>query len=260
MMGTENGVAAAAVLAGAGLCLLCQRNQRCRPSRAALGGNGSKYAACKQYFVNNEWPSSMHGATLQTSNPAMQEVRNTLPTVNEADVDDKVAAAARAIFMRRDMPGSTRCDMLLQLNDLMATHQRQLPQWGNDDRDTSAGVTRRVGVTLEIALLHCLAGWAAQTMLIMKEIQHLMQCVWQTRSTYGTGSTAWEATEANWTEQDDKYLVCISGLFGRCAVDRHVRHPGDATNITMTLAPEARTLPLNTTLSQAPLWLNPRVS
>ena len=134
-----------------------------------------------------------------------------MPTADKADVDDEVAAAKRALFMWRDVPGSPRCDMLLKLANLLAEHQQRLAEWDTGDNGTPKVVARRVGVDLAIELFRYFVGWAAKDILVVEEIKHLMRWVWHTENTYGTGATAWESAMANLKEQDDKHLIFISG-------------------------------------------------
>ena len=208
MLMTTAGAAAAGLLTGAGICLLNRRDQQHRPSREALGGDGSQCATCKQHFVNNTRASSVRGATPQTINPAKQEVLTAMPTVDKADLDDVAAAAEMAILARIDVPESARCDALLHLEHLLAAHQPRLTGWDNNGDGAAVSVTWRVEMSLEIELFHFFAGWAAKDMLIMEEIKHLVRHVCQAEDTSGTESTAREAAMASLTERDYEHLVC----------------------------------------------------
>ena len=76
----------------------------------------------------------------QTVNPATQQVLATVPTVEKAHMDDEVAPAERALFMWRDVPGSTRYHMLLKLANLLA-----------EDRDNSSLRNRTAGTMARLS-------------------------------------------------------------------------------------------------------------
>jgi|UniRef100_A0A6T1ZL54 aldehyde dehydrogenase (NAD+) len=117
-----------------------------------------------QHFINNEWVNSVNGGTLDTINPATEEVLATVQAADKADVDIAVAAAKKAFFSWRDVPGPKRRDLLLKLADLIDENKQELAEWESKDNGKPVSVARDVDVTLAAEHFRYFAGWADKGM------------------------------------------------------------------------------------------------
>ena len=90
-----------------------------------------------------------------------------MQAADKADVDCAVAAAKKALFTWRDVPGSTRRDLLLKLANLMAEHQQELAEWESRDNGKPVSVARDVDVALAIEHFRYFAGWADKGMQVI---------------------------------------------------------------------------------------------
>ena len=119
-----------------------------------------------QHFINNEWVNSVNGGTLDTINPATEEVLATVQAADKADVDIAVAAAKKAFFSWRDVPGPKRRDLLLKLADLIDENKQELAEWESKDNGKPVSVARDVDVTLAAEHFRYFAGWADKGMQV----------------------------------------------------------------------------------------------
>ncbi len=114
-----------------------------------------------QAFINNKFVDSRSGATLQTHNPATEELIATVAACDKADVDDAVKAA-RAAFEGpwTKVDGAARGKLLNRLADLCEQHKDELATI--EVLDNGKPFTQYLAADMALIVTHLryFAGWA----------------------------------------------------------------------------------------------------
>src|SRR6185437_11756913 len=83
-------------------------------------------ATSQKIFVGGAWVDSAAGATMDVLNPATGEMIAQVPSCTAEDVDEAVAAAARALPEWLDTTPGERADVLLKLGDVLEENADEL--------------------------------------------------------------------------------------------------------------------------------------
>ena len=97
-----------------------------------------------QMFIDGEWCDAQDGATLESINPATEEVWATAAVAGEAEVNRAVAAADRALKQGSwaEMNATARGKLLRRLGDLIAENSQRLGDIETTDSGKLASETR----------------------------------------------------------------------------------------------------------------------
>ncbi|NMF99536.1 aldehyde dehydrogenase family protein [Aromatoleum toluolicum] len=115
-------------------------------------------------LVGGLWVDSGSGRTLDVINPATEEVISRVPAGDAKDVDLAVQAASCA-FESGSWPKMTPMDrerLLLRLADLVEQNAQAMAEIESIDNGKPATIAKAVDVTLSIAFLRYMAGWATK--------------------------------------------------------------------------------------------------
>jgi len=126
----------------------------------ALQVTGAHGSIETRLFINNEFVESKSGETFATINPETEEVIAQVQRANEEDVDIAVAAARTAFKSWRDVPGTTRRDLMLKLADLLERDKQLIAEIESLDNGKPVSVARDVDIALAIKHFRYFAGWA----------------------------------------------------------------------------------------------------
>lgn len=116
-----------------------------------------------QLFIDNKFVDSVSGNTLETINPATEEVICSVSAAVKEDVDLAVQAAQRAFEIGsewRTMDASVRGEIIYRLADLMERDREELAGLETLDNGKPYGDSFNVDLTLAIKCLRYYAGWA----------------------------------------------------------------------------------------------------
>jgi len=132
----------------------------------AISSRAQEFLARKNHsmFINGAWVNSQSGKSFEVLDPATEKVIAHVPAANAADVDLAVRAAAEA-FERgpwSKMRPNDRERLMLKLADLMEQNIDTLSEIESIDNGKSAVVAKFVDITLSIAFLRYMAGWATK--------------------------------------------------------------------------------------------------
>ncbi|WP_280204115.1 aldehyde dehydrogenase family protein [Nocardia farcinica] len=116
-----------------------------------------------QLFIDGEWRPGRAG-TFATVDPATGKVITDVAQASTADVDDAVAAAARAYTAPSwaAMLPATRARLLNRLADLVEAHADELALLETTDQGQPLGVAAGISVPNAVEHLRYYAGWATK--------------------------------------------------------------------------------------------------
>src|SRR5437763_984309 len=115
-------------------------------------------------FVNNEWVSSSHGATLIVEDPSTGREVGRIVDASDADVDRAVAAARVAFDDGRwsDLPPKVRERTINKLADLIEAHTAEFAELEAIDNGKPIGFATMVDIPGAVDHLRYMAGWASK--------------------------------------------------------------------------------------------------
>jgi len=115
-------------------------------------------------FINNEWVSSSHGATLIIEDPSTGREVGRIVDASDADVDRAVAAARAAFDDGRwsDLPPKARERTINKLADLLEAHSAELAELEAIDVGKPVGFAKVVDIPGAVDHLRYMAGWASK--------------------------------------------------------------------------------------------------
>ncbi|PAV20791.1 NAD-aldehyde dehydrogenase [Pyrrhoderma noxium] len=113
-------------------------------------------------FINNEFVPSVDGLTIETVNPATEEVICKVSAASEKDIDIAVAAARKAFNTTwgKNVTGVERARLINKLADLMERDQQILAELESLDNGKPVRIARDVDIADSIGCLRYYAGWA----------------------------------------------------------------------------------------------------
>ena len=99
-------------------------------------------------FINNEWVSSSHGATLIVEDPSTGREVGRIVDASDADVDRAVAAARAAFDDGRwsNLPPRARERTILKLADLIEAHAAEFAELEAIDNGKPVGFAKMVDI------------------------------------------------------------------------------------------------------------------
>src|SRR5882762_6988630 len=115
-------------------------------------------------FIDNEWVSSTHGATLVVEDPSTGREVGRIVDASDADVDRAVAAARAAFDDGRwsDLPPKVRERTINKLADLIEGHAAEFAELEAIDNGKPVGFATMVDIPGAVDHLRYMAGWASK--------------------------------------------------------------------------------------------------
>lgn len=115
-------------------------------------------------FINNEWVSSTHDATLIVEDPSVGREVSRIVDASNADVDRAVAAARAAFDDGRwsNLPPNRRERIINRLADLIEAHAEEFAELEAIDNGKPVGMARAIDIPAAIDQLRYMAGWASK--------------------------------------------------------------------------------------------------
>ncbi len=115
-------------------------------------------------FINNEWVSSSHGATLIVEDPSTGREVGRIVDASDADVDRAVAAARTAFDDGRwsNLPPKARERAINKLADLIEAHTAEFAELEAIDNGKPMGMAKMVDIPGSVDHLRYMAGWASK--------------------------------------------------------------------------------------------------
>ena len=115
-------------------------------------------------FINNEWVSSSHGATLIVEDPSTGREVGRIVDASDADVDRAVAAARAAFDDGRwsNLPPKARERAINKLADLIEAHTAESAELEAIDNGKPMGMAKMVDIPGSVDHLRYMAGWASK--------------------------------------------------------------------------------------------------
>src|SRR5690242_3883108 len=115
-------------------------------------------------FINNEWVSSTHGATLIVEDPSTGREVGRFVDATDADVDRAVAAARTAFDDGRwtGLPPIAREGMIHALANLIEKHAAEFAELEAIDNGKPRGIAAALDIPASIGMLRYMAGWATK--------------------------------------------------------------------------------------------------
>ena len=115
-------------------------------------------------FINNEWVSSSHAATLIVEDPSTGREVGRIVDSSDADVDRAVAAARAAFDDGRwsNLPPKVRERTINKLADLIETHAAEFAELEAIDNGKPVGFAKMIDVPGSVDHLRYMAGWASK--------------------------------------------------------------------------------------------------
>ncbi len=115
-------------------------------------------------FINNEWVTSTHDATLVVEDPSTGKEISRIVDASDADVDRAVAAARAAFDDGRwtNLPPNQRERMMNKLADLLEAHAEELAELEAIDVGKPVGMAKVVDIPASVDHLRYMAGWASK--------------------------------------------------------------------------------------------------
>ncbi|MBV8740428.1 MAG: aldehyde dehydrogenase family protein, partial [Sinobacteraceae bacterium] len=127
---------------------------------------GAKRALARKpaLFINNEWVSSSHGATLVVEDPSTRKEVSRIVDASDADVDRAVAAARAAFDDGRwsNLPPRVRERIINKLADLIEANAAEFAELEAIDNGKPVGMAAVVDVPAAVDQLRYMAGWASK--------------------------------------------------------------------------------------------------
>jgi phenylacetaldehyde dehydrogenase len=115
-------------------------------------------------FINNEWVSSSHGATIAVEDPSTGKEISQVVDASDKDVDRAVAAARAAFDDGRwsNLPPMVRERTMHRLADLMEANADELAELEAIDNGKPKGMAAAVDIPGAISQIRFMAGWASK--------------------------------------------------------------------------------------------------
>lgn len=115
-------------------------------------------------LIGGDWVDSVSRRTLDVIDPATEDVIARVPAGDAADVDLAVRAASRAFESGawRKMTPMDRERLLLKLADLVEQNAQAMAEIESIDNGKPVTIAKAVDVTLSVAFLRYMAGWATK--------------------------------------------------------------------------------------------------
>jgi len=115
-------------------------------------------------FINNEWVTSTHGATIPVEDPSTGREIGRLVDASSADVDRAVTAARTAFDDGRwsNLPPNRRERIMNKLADLLEAHADEFAELEAIDNGKPIGMARMIDVPASVDHLRYMAGWASK--------------------------------------------------------------------------------------------------
>ncbi|EJD00956.1 NAD-aldehyde dehydrogenase [Fomitiporia mediterranea MF3/22] len=113
-------------------------------------------------FINNEFVRSVDGSTIESVNPATEEVICKISAASEKDIDLAVAAARKAFKTTwgKNVTGVERAKLINKLADLIERDQEELAQLESLDNGKPVRIAREGDIADSVGCLRYYAGWA----------------------------------------------------------------------------------------------------
>jgi len=115
-------------------------------------------------FINNEWVSSTHGATIVVEDPSTGREVGRIVDASDADVDRAVAAARAAFDDGRwsNLPPGKRERIINKLADCIEAHAGEFAELEAIDNGKPVGMATVVDIPAAADHLRYMAGWASK--------------------------------------------------------------------------------------------------
>jgi phenylacetaldehyde dehydrogenase len=115
-------------------------------------------------FINNEWVTSSHGATLVVEDPSTGREVGRIVDASDADVDRAVAAARAAFDDGRwsNLPPKARERAINKLADLIEAHAAEFAELEAIDNGKPVGFAAMIDIPGSVDHLRYMAGWASK--------------------------------------------------------------------------------------------------
>jgi phenylacetaldehyde dehydrogenase len=115
-------------------------------------------------FINNEWVSSTHGATIVVEDPSTGREVGRIVDASDADVDRAVAAARAAFDDGRwsNLPPGKRERIINKLADCIEAHAAEFAELEAIDNGKPVGMATAVDIPAAADHLRYMAGWASK--------------------------------------------------------------------------------------------------
>src|SRR5215468_5819919 len=115
-------------------------------------------------FINNEWVSSTHGATLIVEDPSTGREVGRIVDASNADVDRAVAAARTAFDDGRwsDLPPQVRERTINKLANLLEANLPEFAELEAIDNGKPVAFAKMVDIPGSVDHLRYMAGWASK--------------------------------------------------------------------------------------------------
>ena len=115
-------------------------------------------------FINNEWVSSTHDATIAVEDPSVGREIARIVDASKADVDRAVGAARAAFDDGRwsNLPPNKRERIINKLADLIEAHAAEFAELEAIDNGKPIGMASAVEVPGAVDMLRYMAGWASK--------------------------------------------------------------------------------------------------
>jgi phenylacetaldehyde dehydrogenase len=115
-------------------------------------------------FINNEWVSSSHGATLVVEDPSTGREVGRIVDASDQDVDRAVAAARTAFDDGRwsNLPPKVRERAINKLADLLEAHAAELAELEAIDNGKPVAFANMIDIPGSVDHLRYMAGWASK--------------------------------------------------------------------------------------------------
>ncbi|HEY2677936.1 MAG TPA: aldehyde dehydrogenase family protein, partial [Steroidobacteraceae bacterium] len=115
-------------------------------------------------FINNEWVSSTHGATIVVEDPSTGREVGRIVDASDADVDRAVSAARAAFDDGRwsNLPPGKRERIINKLADLIEAHAVEFAELEAIDNGKPVGMATVVDIPAAVDHLRYMAGWASK--------------------------------------------------------------------------------------------------
>ena len=84
-------------------------------------------------LIGKDWVDAASGETIQVTNPATNELVDTVPSLSVEEVNKAVDEAYAAQKAWEETPLLTRCEAMLKFKDLVAEHQAELAKLLSDE-------------------------------------------------------------------------------------------------------------------------------
>jgi phenylacetaldehyde dehydrogenase len=115
-------------------------------------------------FIDNQWVTSTHGATLAVEDPSTGQEVSRIVDASDADVDRAVAAARAAFDDGRwsNLPPNKRERIMQKLADLLEAHAAEFAELEAIDNGKPVGMASMVDIPASIDHIRYMAGWISK--------------------------------------------------------------------------------------------------